>query len=186
VLRPFADQPIRNGVAPTLETERLVLRHFRASDIDYFADALADPEVMRHIGGPNSREDAWRKMLTGAGFWSVTGIGMWIVDRKSDGASVGHLGFFDFQRDMQPSMAGEPEMGWIFSREGQGKGFATEGGQAALEWFEATFGPQDIPAIIAIDNVPSMKVAERLGFTRLDDGVYKDEPIAYFRRAAAA
>ena len=84
-----------------------MLRHFRTDDIHEFAATMADPEVVRHLGGePNDREDAWRSLLTGAGFWSLMGIGMWAVERRSDSRLIGHLGFFDFQRDMRPSIGG--------------------------------------------------------------------------------
>ena len=105
---PFHLQDIASPVAPTLVTERLVLRHVRPSDIDYFAETHADADVMRHVGGAVSREDAWRRAMTGAGFWGVLGIGLGAVERKLDGQTIGHVGFFDFQRDMQPSIAGEP------------------------------------------------------------------------------
>ncbi len=49
--------------APTLETERLILREFREGDLDAHAATLGDEEVMRHIGGkPVSREDSWRRL----------------------------------------------------------------------------------------------------------------------------
>jgi RimJ/RimL family protein N-acetyltransferase len=160
------------------------LRHVRPSDVDYFAETHADEEVMRHVGGPVGREDAWRRALTGAGFWGVLGIGLWAVEHRSDGRTIGHVGFFDFQRDMDPSIAGEPEMGWIFRSDGQGKGFATEAGQAALSWFDAAIGAVSIPAIIDLDNSASMRLAERLGFERQADAVYRDKPISFFRRPA--
>jgi RimJ/RimL family protein N-acetyltransferase len=165
-------------------TERLVLRHVRPSDVEYFAETHADKDVMRHVGGAVSREDAWRRAMTGAGFWSVLGIGLWAVERQSDGQTIGHVGFFDFQRDMQPSIAGEPEMGWIFSTRAQGQGFASEACGAALNWFDATIGPLSVPAIIDLDNAPSMKLAERLGFERQPDAVYRGEPMGHFRRPA--
>ncbi len=160
------------------------MRHVRPSDVDYFAETHADEEVMRHVGGPVGREDAWRRALTGAGFWGVLGIGLWAVERRSDGRTIGHVGFFDFQRDMQPSIAGEPEMGWIFRPDGQGKGFATEAGQAALTWFDAAIGAVSVPAIIDLDNTASMRLAERLGFERQPDATYRDKPIGFFRRPA--
>ena len=177
---PNIDQPL----APILETERLLLRHIRPSDVGYFAETHADEEVMRHVGGVLGREDAWRRAMTGAGFWGVLGIGLWAVERRADGKTIGHVGYFDFQRDMQPSIAGEPEMGWIFSREAHGQGYATEAAQAALAWFEGVVGPVSIPAIIDLDNASSMRLAERLGFERQPDAVYRDNPIGYFRRPA--
>ncbi len=162
----------------------MVLRHVRAEDIDYFAEAHADAEVMRHVGGVISREDGWRRALTGAGFWGVLGIGLWAVERRADRRTIGHVGFFDFQRDMTPSIAGEPEMGWVFSRDAQGQGYATEACSAALSWFDGTLGPLSVPAIIALENQPSMRLAERLGFERQPDAIYKGEGIAFFRRPA--
>ena len=168
--------------APRLETERLVLRHLIAEDVGYFAEAHADEDVTRYVGGQQNREDAWRRALTGAGFWSVLGIGLWVVERRSDCRTIGHIGFFDFQREMKPSIAGEPEMGWIFAREGQGQGYAREAGRAALDWFDTNFPAVSIPAIISIGNEPSMRLAEGLGFERQPDGIYRGEPIAVFRR----
>ena len=182
MLSPFRGAELTGNIAPTIQTERLVLRHVRATDVDYFAETQSDEEIMRHLGGPLSREDSWRRALTGAGLWGVLGIGLWAVDRQSDGRTIGQLGFFDFQRDMNPSIAGQPEMGWIFSREGQGQGFATEAGRGALDWFDKTLGPQAIPAIIDIKNEPSMRLAQRLGFERQPDGAYRNEPVAIFRR----
>ena len=169
--------------APQIETDRLILRHFRVDDLDAFAETMADPAVVRHLGGePNDREDAWRRLLTGAGSWSLIGIGTWAVERRLDSRLIGHVGFFDLQRDMEPSIAGEPEMGWIFNPVAHGQGYATEAGKAALEWFERTQPPASIPAIIARENAPSMRLAERLGFERQPDAIYRGEPIALFRR----
>ena len=171
------------NAAPVIQTERLTLRHFRTDDIQAFAETMANPDVVRYLGGePNDREDAWRKLLTGAGFWSLMGIGMWAVERRSDHRLIGHLGFFDFQRDMRPSIAGEPEMGWVFNPKAHGQGYATEACEAALDWFDRTQPPASIPAIISRENAASMRLAERLGFKRQPDATYRDEPIALFRR----
>jgi RimJ/RimL family protein N-acetyltransferase len=179
---PFHDPSFTRQIAPTLETERLRLRHVRPHDIEYFAHAHADEEVSRHVGGPIGREDAWRRALTGAGFWGVLGIGLWAVERRSDTETIGHVGFFDFQRDMQPSISGEPEMGWIFRRDAQGQGYASEACGAALNWFDRSMPPLSVPAIISIGNEPSMKLAERLGFVRQEDATYRGEAIGFFRR----
>ena len=75
------------AVAPHLETARLTLRPFRATDVAAQAAMMGDGEVMRHLGGqPIAREDAWRKLLNGAGLWSLFGYGYWAVERRSDGA----------------------------------------------------------------------------------------------------
>ena len=40
--------------APLIETERLPLRHFRARDLDAFAETMANPDVVRHMFQPPS------------------------------------------------------------------------------------------------------------------------------------
>ena len=169
--------------APRIETERLTLRGFRAGDLDAHAATLGDHDVMRHVGGsPVNREDSWRRLLMGIGMWATIGMGPWAVELKSDGRMIGHCGFFQFNRDMQPLILGEPEMGWIFDRSVHGQGIAFEACQAALAWADEALKAQSYPAIIDFENTPSMKLAERLGFVRQDDAVYRGEGIAFFRR----
>ena len=174
------------GAAPVLETERLILRPFRAEDVDAQAAMMGDGEVMRYLGGhPLSREDAWRKLLCGGAMWSLFGWGYWAVTRRSDGVMIGQLGFADFKRDMKPSIEGLPEMGWLFAREAGGQGYATEGGRAALRWIDAARGRPEVVAIIDTDNAASIRVAEKLGFNEKGLATYRDEPLFLFRRAAA-
>ena len=169
--------------APLIETERLLLRSFAADDLNAHAATLGDEQVMLHIGGkPLNREDAWRRLLSSVGMWQLMGMGAWAVERKSDGRMVGHCGFFQFERDMRPSILDEPEMGWIFDRSVHGQGIAFEACHAALEWAETAIGAESYPAIIDLENIASMKLAERLGFVRQGDAVYRDSPIALFRR----
>jgi len=146
---------------------------------------MADPEVVHHLAiEPLNREDALRRIFLAAGQWPIIGMGMWAVELKADGRMVGHVGFFDMERDMVPSLVGQPEMGWIFDPSVHGQGIAREACEAALEWADREFGGVAIPAIIGPENIASMRLAERLGFVREPDGVYKDEPIAIFRRPA--
>ena len=170
--------------APTLETGRLILRAFRADDLDPLAAMWADPNVVRFIGGHAlSREDTWRRSLAACGQWPYTGWGYWIVELRSSGKVVGQLGFADFKRDMEPSLEGEPELGYIFSPKVHGQGIAHEACAAALEWADAILKAASYPAIISPENAASIRLAERLGFERVSDGIYRGEPIALFRRS---
>jgi RimJ/RimL family protein N-acetyltransferase len=123
-------------------------------------------------------------MLAGVGLWPLTGIGMWAVERRQDGATIGHVGFFDFLRDCDPSIAGQAEMGWILSPAAHGQGYAGEACRAILDWFAHQFGKQPIWALISPGNDPSMKLAEKLGFVRQSDGMYRDRPQTIWLRPA--
>jgi RimJ/RimL family protein N-acetyltransferase len=170
-------------VAPLVETPRLRLRAFRESDLDPQAAAMGDPEVVRHLGGtPFSREETWRKLLAGPGLWAVLGYGYWVAERKEDGAYLGQIGFADFKRDMVPNIEGLPEMGWIFAPAAQGQGYASEAVTGALAWADETLEAREIVAIIGHGNAPSIRVAEKGGFSIREEALYKDEPILLFRR----
>lgn len=169
--------------APRLETSRLVLRPFTAGDVDAQASMMGDAVVMHHLGGKAlSREDAWRKLLGGHAFWSLLGYGYWAVERRSDGAMIGQIGFADFKRALTPAIETIPEMGWLFAREAFGQGYATEAGLAALAWADAALGASEIVAIIDAANTPSIRVAEKCGFNENEPATYRGEPILLFRR----
>jgi len=173
--------------APELETERLLLRGFREDDLDEHAAILSDPVVMEHFGGHLfGREDSWRRLLGGVGLWSLQGTGLLAAERKSDGKLVGHVGLFDYHREISPSIEGVPELGYIFAAEVHGRGIAREACDALLKWADRTLDAQETVAIISIGNMPSIKLAERLGYQRQPDGVYREEPISIWRRQRRA
>ena len=169
--------------APVLETARLALRPFRPSDLDAHAAILADGEVTRQLGvTPFSREESWRRMLCASGLWEMLGYGYWAVERRSDGMFLGQVGFADFKRDIEPAIEGVPEMGWIFGRHAHGQGYAGEAVAAGLEWADRALGAAEFVAIIDPANAPSIRVAERAGFSEREDAMYRGERILLFRR----
>jgi RimJ/RimL family protein N-acetyltransferase len=169
--------------APVLATERLTLRPFRESDLAAQAAVMADPEVVRHLGGTTfSREETWRRILCAPGLWALLGYGYWAVERRSDGAYLGQVGFADFKRDMRPSIEGLPEMGWIFAPAAQGRGYCTEAVLAGLAWADEALTEPEITAIIAPGNAASIRVAEKAGFGAREAASYREEPILLFRR----
>ncbi|MGQ0559410.1 MAG: GNAT family N-acetyltransferase [Sphingosinicella sp.] len=170
---------------PVLETERLELRGFCAADLEPQAQMMADPEVVRHLGGlPFAREDSWRRLLAAPGLWSILGYGYWAVERRKDGRLLGQVGFADFKRAMTPSIEGLPEMGWIFSRHAQGQGYASEAAAAALAWADAHLSQEEIVAIIEPGNHASIRLAERIGFQSSEEACYRDGTVLLLRRRA--
>ena len=166
-----------------LETERLILRGFREEDLADHAAILGDPIVMKHFGGHGfGREDSFRRLLGGIGLWQLQGTGLLAAERKGDGKLVGHVGLFDYHREITPSIEGTPELGYIFAAEVHGQGIAREACDAILDWADRALDAGETVAIISIGNDPSMKLAQRLGYERRSDGIYRDEPTSIWRR----
>ena len=121
-------------------------------------------------------------MLCGPSLWALLGFGYWAVDRLEDDVMIGFVGFADFKRDTIPSIEGLPEMGWIFAPAAQGQGYCREAVQGALAWADVALKDQPIVAIIDPDNMPSIRVAKRCGFSQCEEALYREKPILLFTR----
>ena len=171
--------------APVVETERLRLRPWLKEDFRPYHAILQHPDVHRHFGpDPMGQEECWRRVVASVGSWVLNGFGTWAVERKSDGKLIGNAGIFTAWRDMQPEFGEEPEMGWIFAQEVHGQGMAGEACRAVIGWAEAHLQPTPIWAIIAPENAPSLKLAEKLAFERVGDTLYHGEPTVVLKRPA--
>ncbi len=174
---PFPD------IVPVLETERLTLRGHRLDDFAACAELWTDPEVTRFIGGkPSTREEVWARLLRYAGHWALLGFGYWVVTDKATGRFLGEIGFADFRREIEPSLEGVPEIGWVLAPHGHGRGYATEAVRTAVAWGEGHFGPIRTACIIAPDNRPSIRVAEKCGYREFRHTTYKGQPTIMFVR----
>ena len=118
---------------------------------------LADAEAQRFLGGAQSREQGWRMMCTMAGAWAVRGFSMFSVIEKSTGRWVGRLG------PWQPEGWPGTEVGWGLIRDAWGKGYATEGAAATIDWAFANLPWTEVVHTIDVENAPSQAVAKRLG-----------------------
>jgi RimJ/RimL family protein N-acetyltransferase len=75
-------------------------------------------------------------------------------------------------------------MGWIFAAETHGTGMASEACRAVIDWTEANLPPTSIWAIIAPANEPSLKLAAKLGFERVHETPYHNDPTVVLKRLA--
>ncbi|HVY86031.1 MAG TPA: GNAT family N-acetyltransferase [Caulobacterales bacterium] len=169
--------------APPIETERLLLRAYRIEDFPIYVTAWADPRTVRYISGRTfTEEESWGRFLRNIALWPMLGFGYWAIEEKSSGRYVGDIGFADFKREMEPSVQGIPEMGWVLAPETHGRGYATEAGRAALAWGESQWGSKRVVCMIDPDNEPSLNVARKLGFTPVLNTHYKDFPTILLTR----
>jgi RimJ/RimL family protein N-acetyltransferase len=161
----------------TLQTERLTLRMLRASDFDAYAEMCADPEVQRYVGDgkPMARPMAWRNLATMVGHWSLRGYGLWAAEERSSGVLVGRIGFWNPE--------GWPgfELGWILRRSCWGRGYATEGARAALQYAFTQLGQPQVISLIQPANAASIRVAQRLGERLLETIELMGKPALVYR-----
>ena len=149
---------------PVVETERLILRPPMAEDFDPCAAMMEDAESSRFIGGPQPRSAVWRGFCSMAGAWALFGFGMFSVVEKSSDRWIGRLG------PWRPEGWPGSEVGWGLIREAWGKGYATEGATAAMDFAFDRLGWTDVIHCIDPLNTPSQAVAKRLGSRNLGVG----------------
>lgn len=150
--------------APVLETPRLLLRLPVLADFDAYAAFAADPVASKHLGGVQSRAQAWRMLMATAGSWHMHGYSMFTVVDKATGTWAGRLG------PWMPEGWPGTEVGWGIAPAFQGRGYAVEGARAAMDWATKELGWTDIIHTIAPDNTASIRVAEKLGAKLLRKG----------------
>ncbi len=168
---------------PVLETARLKLRGHRLDDFTHSAEMWADPGVTQFVGGkPLTEEESWTKFLRYAGHWQLLGFGYWAVEEKATGNFIGEIGFADYKRDLQPSLQGVPEIGWVLASPAHGKGYATEGVRAAVAWGDAHFPSPRTACIIARENLASIRVAVKCGYRDPQPATYKGNPTILYGR----
>ena len=141
---------------PTVETERLILRNYRESDLDAVA-AFNQTERSHWIGGPKNRHECWRVIIGIIGHWALRGYGLWMIEEKATGKQAGAVGIIHHEG------WDEPELGWSFLESAGGKGYATEAAIAVLAYERERLGKTGVVSYIKTDNAPSIRVAERMG-----------------------
>ena len=154
-----------------IETERLYLRQWQASDFAPFAEMNANPEVMEYFP----------KLLTTSMSNTIAkkcqtliednGWGFWAVSRKSGSNKsddfIGMVGLNNVHADMP--FAPAVEIAWRLHKDYWGLGYATEAARAALDFAFTELALEDVVAFTAVINKRSQKLMQRIGMTDTQD-----------------
>lgn len=142
-----------------LQTRRLTLRELTIEDVGALRPILQDPLVMY----------AWEHAFTDAEIraWIETNqaryqrdeCGYWAAQESETGRVIGMLGL------LMEEVEGERRLGlgYLLRRDCWGMGYATEGAQALLDEAFQKRNASEVIAEIRSENMPSRRVAERLG-----------------------
>lgn len=145
------------GKFPHLETQRLTLRRFTASDGPAVHRYMGDPLVTRWL--PEGRLDK-----AGAQTFADKNAGRRpraiAVVKRASGELVGHMDYHPwFGRATH-------EIGWAIGRPHQRQGYATEAARALLAHAFETLRCHRVIATCQPENVASWRVMDKLGMRR--------------------
>ncbi|SFT15330.1 GNAT family N-acetyltransferase [Paenibacillus sp. BC26] len=144
-----------------LETARLRLRDWEEADLAPFAEMNADEEVMRYFPKPLSADETKVFYNNIVSEFAECGFGLYAVEVKETNRFIGFIGFHHatFESDFTPCI----EIGWRLKKEAWGKGYATEGAAACLDYGFNGLGFSDVYSFTADMNKPSSQVMVKIG-----------------------
>ncbi len=163
----------------TLETQRLLLKPANLDDADFFLELYNMPSFIKYIGDKNIRTTKDAEHYIRDKFlpqFQKLGFGNYVVILKENQAKIGAVGIFE--RDFLPVM----DIGFSFSEQYQGKGYALEAANNLKEMVAKNFGITKIAAMTTKDNFASQKLIEKLGlrFQKLIQIPNDDEELMYY------
>ena len=164
-----------------IRTDRLVLRALCPRDRDAVVAIQTDPRTNVHHPTPPTAEDAEVKLTAWLEHWRAHGFGYLAAvplgaDEMVGIGGVQHLEFGG-RRLLNLYYRFRPEV-W-------GRGYATEMASAVVAWAERTLPERPVQISVNIANGPSLRVAERLGFTAYSETFYEGAVSRHFRRLPA-
>ncbi|MDQ0371177.1 GNAT family N-acetyltransferase [Catenuloplanes indicus] len=162
---------------PPADTARLTFAEMTPDDLDDMAALLGDAEVMRYYPRPKTRAEALHWIGWNQGLYTRAGFGLWVIRSRATGEFLGDCGLTPQEVDGTT----EVEVGYHVRSGAQGLGYATEAAAACLAHARETLGIDRIVAIIDPANVPSQRVAEKIGLRFERNTTYGDgQPVRIY------
>jgi len=153
----------------TLHTPRLTLRPQRMDDAQALYAWQSDAETQRYINPPHTSIAETTEYLE----WVV---GEWQGDHQKyyafgielHGSLIGEIAFSYGCGKCGRCQPGEAALGFVFHRDVWGNGYATEAAGVIIEHC-FSIGARKIKMACDVRNIAAMRVAEKLGFLRLEE-----------------
>jgi RimJ/RimL family protein N-acetyltransferase len=144
---------------PILETPRLSLREMTWDDLDFLAMLLADERVMRHYPKCCSRDEAKAWLHRILERYAQHGHAFWLVSLRATGEPIGQVGLLLQHVDG----VDEPEIGYMIHAAHWRQGYALEAACGVRDYAFHTLDKPRVISLIRPANIPSQRVALKVG-----------------------
>jgi RimJ/RimL family protein N-acetyltransferase len=158
---------------PEFQTERLLVRRWRDSDLSALLAVYGDADAMRWVGDGRAitSEECMQWLEVTRTNYRKRGYGMFAVETTSSPEVIGFCGI------VHPGGQPEPEIKYAFLRSHWGRGFATEAVSGLIAYGARVHHLALIIATTAPENAASHRVLLKAGMLRAElrrnaDGTY--------------
>jgi [ribosomal protein S5]-alanine N-acetyltransferase len=155
-----------------LETARLRIRPYSLDDLDDLEQILGEATTMRYYPRPFTRSETREWIKRNIQRHADDGLGLWALVLKDTGEFIGNCGPVPQAVDGRD----EIELGWHVNRHHQGRGLATEAAGACRDHCFGALGIARLIALVRPVNVPSRRVAEKVGMAVEKETVWGSLP----------
>jgi RimJ/RimL family protein N-acetyltransferase len=140
-------------------TERLAIRHFRRDDLDDLQDLCGDAEAMRYVGDgqPLTRAQTAEWIEVSQVNYERYGFGCFAIASVADDRLIGYCGL------VRPTPDGTAEIIYGLEKRSWGRGLTSEAAAVVIDLAFGRFGLAEVIATIDPDNLPSIRIAGKLG-----------------------
>jgi len=157
----------RSELMIRLETPRLLFRDHEPQDLEAYCEMESDPLYRAHQP-VHPREELERRFnLT---WLPVKEMGLLATVFKPDVRYIGRTGLYPFRTEDGVIVPREATLAFYLARPYWGQGIATEAGRSFIEHGFGELGLKKIHAGMNAANAASIRVIEKLGFTRVRSG----------------
>lgn len=149
-----------------LVTPRLRLRRSRPEDAETISAYRSDPEVHRYQGWERTDPEGVRGEIEEMASRDPGAPGGWMqlsVEDRETGQLLGDVGLSP--ADDEPGVI---KIGYTMSPSFQGRGYATEAVAALIAYAFDTLGADVVRAYASAENLPSIRVAEKVGMQLIE------------------
>ena len=163
-----------------IETQRLLLRPWKEEDLDPYFQLNQDPKVLEFLPGPLSHNQVAEFIKKMNAQLEKKRYTLWATELKETQEFIGFIGLneVDFEAHFTPAV----EIGWRLDSRYWGKGYSTEGANAALEYGFNKLGLSEIVAFTVLENKRSIRVMEKMGMIRDFEGDFRHPKLALEHR----
>ena len=140
-----------------LQTKRLIIEHFKDSDISDWAKIESDANVRRFVDGKALSFDEAREYVEmNIRQYQKIGYGRYAVRLKEKAKLIGMCGFLKENYGI--------DFGYRYSKISWGKGFGFEAAKVVLNYGFSELGLDKVVGLTAEKNFGSIRILEKLGF----------------------
>ena len=162
-----------------IETERLILRELRLSDLDGMFELDSDPDVHRYLGNkPVKTKIESQKILESVlKQYKERGIARWAAIEKTSGDFIGWSGIRLNTEYNMNGFAKYYDIGYRLIKKYWGKGYATESGKIALDYAFNVMNLPEVYATTEMGNEASHNALLKIGFDYVEDFYFEAEQL---------